>query len=159
MNRSQYYIMQKKHEDYLMHHGIDGQKWGVKHGPPYPLDDSKSTGSKLKTKKKKKKKELDPGEKAAIERGGRFGLIGATVADLKYRHDKKKKKEAEKSKPKETEKPVSNSIEDKLKRAKNEDKWEIDFLERYDTGDDWNADQALREYKKYLNNPSGYHRS
>ena len=22
----------------LMHHGIEGQKWGVKHGPPYPLD-------------------------------------------------------------------------------------------------------------------------
>lgn len=52
MNRSQYYIMQKKHEDYLMHHGVDGQKWGVKHGPPYPLDSSKSTGSRLKTKKK-----------------------------------------------------------------------------------------------------------
>lgn len=25
--------------DYLMHHGIKGQKWGVKHGPPYPLDE------------------------------------------------------------------------------------------------------------------------
>lgn len=22
----------------LYHHGIDGQKWGVRHGPPYPLD-------------------------------------------------------------------------------------------------------------------------
>lgn len=25
-------------EDYIEHHGIFGQKWGVKHGPPYPLD-------------------------------------------------------------------------------------------------------------------------
>lgn len=25
-------------EDYISHHGILGQKWGVKHGPPYPLD-------------------------------------------------------------------------------------------------------------------------
>lgn len=24
--------------DELYHHGIDGQKWGVKNGPPYPLD-------------------------------------------------------------------------------------------------------------------------
>ena len=23
---------------YLAHHGIKGQKWGVKNGPPYPLD-------------------------------------------------------------------------------------------------------------------------
>lgn len=25
-------------EDYLEHHGIKGQKWGVKNGPPYPLE-------------------------------------------------------------------------------------------------------------------------
>lgn len=24
---------------YLMHHGIQGQKWGVRNGPPYPLDE------------------------------------------------------------------------------------------------------------------------
>lgn len=23
--------------DYISHHGIKGQKWGVKNGPPYPL--------------------------------------------------------------------------------------------------------------------------
>lgn len=36
----------RNHE--LYHHGIKGQKWGVQNGPPYPLDSSKSTGSKLK---------------------------------------------------------------------------------------------------------------
>lgn len=25
--------------DFLAHHGIKGQKWGVKNGPPYPLED------------------------------------------------------------------------------------------------------------------------
>lgn len=24
---------------YLAHHGVKGQKWGVQHGPPYPLDE------------------------------------------------------------------------------------------------------------------------
>lgn len=30
--------------NYLMHHGVDGQKWGVRHGPPYPLDADTSKG-------------------------------------------------------------------------------------------------------------------
>lgn len=25
------------HTDELYHHGIKGQRWGVRHGPPYPL--------------------------------------------------------------------------------------------------------------------------
>lgn len=33
---------------YLYHHGIDGQKWGVRHGPPYPLDHKKQIGHKVK---------------------------------------------------------------------------------------------------------------
>lgn len=24
--------------DYLSHHGIKGQKWGVRNGPPYPIE-------------------------------------------------------------------------------------------------------------------------
>lgn len=26
--------------DFLMHHGIKGQKWGIMNGPPYPLNDN-----------------------------------------------------------------------------------------------------------------------
>lgn len=37
-----------KHSDELMHHGVTGQVWGVRNGPPYPLDSSVSTGTKLK---------------------------------------------------------------------------------------------------------------
>lgn len=44
--------------DWLMHHGIEGQKWGVKHGPPYPLDSSQSTGEKLKKGARRSHKEL-----------------------------------------------------------------------------------------------------
>lgn len=37
-------------ENCLEHHGIDGQKWGVRNGPPYPLERQK--GSKLSSKQK-----------------------------------------------------------------------------------------------------------
>lgn len=36
---------------YLVHHGVQGQKWGVHNGPPYPLDSSVSDGNKLKASK------------------------------------------------------------------------------------------------------------
>lgn len=37
----------------LKHHGVLGQKWGKRNGPPYPLDDSISTGKSLKKQNKK----------------------------------------------------------------------------------------------------------
>jgi len=43
-----YAIEEVKRERELKHWGILGMKWGVKHGPPYPLDRDVSTGSKLK---------------------------------------------------------------------------------------------------------------
>lgn len=33
----------------LTHSGVDGMRWGVKNGPPYPLSRDISTGSRLKT--------------------------------------------------------------------------------------------------------------
>lgn len=34
--------------DELYHHGVDGQKWGVKNGPPYPIErgGNKSSGKR-----------------------------------------------------------------------------------------------------------------
>ena len=37
-------------EEILKHHGIDGMKWGVRNGPPYPLERQK--GAKLSSKQK-----------------------------------------------------------------------------------------------------------
>lgn len=33
-----------KSNNALEHHGIKGQKWGVRNGPPYPIDKSKKSG-------------------------------------------------------------------------------------------------------------------
>ena len=35
-------------ETFLAHHQIKGAKWGIMHGPPYPLGSGQSTGSSLK---------------------------------------------------------------------------------------------------------------
>lgn len=45
--------------DFLMHHGIKGQKWGVENGPPYPLNPSKDyTKAEQKALLKEVKKNL-----------------------------------------------------------------------------------------------------
>lgn len=44
-------------EDQLVHHGIKGQKWGVRNGPPYPIDSEKAErttkSGKMKTIRQK----------------------------------------------------------------------------------------------------------
>lgn len=47
-----------QNDSYLVHHGILGQKWGKKNGPPYPLDYNKLSPE-----------ERDKAKKSAIERG------------------------------------------------------------------------------------------
>lgn len=39
--------------NYLIHHGVKGQQWGVQNGPPYPLSSEISTGRRLKKEQKK----------------------------------------------------------------------------------------------------------
>ncbi len=43
-------------KNYLAHHGVAGQKWGQRHGPPYPLNPNPSKQAKLKAKSKSKNK-------------------------------------------------------------------------------------------------------
>ncbi len=43
------YYESKAHNDYLAHHGVLGQKWGKRNGPPYPLNASDHSSSENKT--------------------------------------------------------------------------------------------------------------
>lgn len=52
--------------DYLAHHGIGGMKWGVMHGPPYPL--ARGKGGKLPKIKKIVKSRQSKEEKQAAKR-------------------------------------------------------------------------------------------
>ena len=52
----------------LMHHGIQGQKWGVQHGPPYPLKNSFSARRKEKGHHSWYEKKMARKEKRAIKK-------------------------------------------------------------------------------------------
>ena len=58
---------------YLAHHGIKGQKWGKRNGPPYPLDEENHSPSE-----QVQKKGLSDGAKRAIKVGA--GIAVAALA-------------------------------------------------------------------------------
>ncbi len=60
--------MNYTYTDELYHHGIKGQKWGVKNGPPYPLDEEQ---------KSTKEKKMDNDRQTNV---GRYVKIGAAIA-------------------------------------------------------------------------------
>lgn len=47
----------------LQHHGIKNQKWGVRNGPPYPLNDSKPSRKESRRDKRKENRELKKKDK------------------------------------------------------------------------------------------------
>lgn len=125
-------------QDYLAHHGVKGQKWGERNGPPYPLDSSKSDGHKLLKGdgSPQVKKKIRTSDKTAHKR-----------AERKAR----------------TVKEESPEKAAKMQSAKNEDKWELDFLE-YIQNEEWadstspkfNKKRMLKEYSEYLDDRYKY---
>ena len=80
-----------KRDIWLAHHGIKGQKWGVKNGPPYPLDSqSKSTSEKRATTGRRnsngenEKKGLSDRQKKAIKIGAAACATALAAAGTYY---------------------------------------------------------------------------
>lgn len=44
INAGREWVMKKLYSSELYHHGVKGQKWGVRNGPPYPLEKSQKSG-------------------------------------------------------------------------------------------------------------------
>lgn len=70
----------------LYHHGVDGQKWGVKHGPPYPLDRSASRQEAKKRKARRK-------NMIKINKKRKKSKKAAEKRDLSYKRSKKPAKQ------------------------------------------------------------------
>lgn len=60
-------------KDEIMHSGVKGQKWGVKNGPPYPLDDSSKVAKKIFDKANEKSSKItNVIQSAANSSGGKL---------------------------------------------------------------------------------------
>lgn len=83
--------------NYLVHHGIKGQRWGVKHGPPYPIDDDGpvtiKSGSKISSVSTSKKIKLDDRGVYGFDPSDEHDSLvyrGAYSTYLRWRRDHKK---------------------------------------------------------------------
>lgn len=73
-------------KDELYHHGVDGQKWGVQHGPPYPLD--RSAARQEAKKRKARRKNM-----IKINKKRKKSKQAAEKRDLTYKKSKKPAKQ------------------------------------------------------------------
>ena len=69
---------------YLAHHGKQGQHWGVRHGPPYPLDSNASKQAKRKSASKSSYDKLYGDKKGSTRH------TGHTPGGLIYKNKKAK---------------------------------------------------------------------
>ena len=88
-------IIRRIQNDELYHHGIKGQNWGIKNGPPYPLGSSVSTGHRLLKKKKVNKNAVDkaydvPKKLSKFDEGLGKNLNNFTAKEKKQREMIKK---------------------------------------------------------------------
>ena len=67
---TRFWIEQKMDQLNLEHSGIKGQKWGIRNGPPYPLDSAKVAEKLYSDAEKKSKKITKDVENAAKRAGG-----------------------------------------------------------------------------------------
>lgn len=96
-------------DDFLAHHGIQGMKWGVSNGPPYPLSDSKHD------------KVIAKAKDAAKATGNAVKKVGsATVKAAKKVKEYSDKKQAEKKEKEIRELTPKTFTENKVKYSDEE---------------------------------------
>ena len=90
-------------KNYLAHHGVAGQKWGQRHGPPYPLsrDPANAKRAQADHKKNKASNKTSSGSprvsKGSAPSNMQVRVMRGIVSDRKYRKElaKQQKKEQE----------------------------------------------------------------
>lgn len=83
--------MDERMKNYLAHHGVAGQKWGQRHGPPYPLNSNPSKQASLKAKSKSSYAKLYGGDRTSVKtyKGNPLSLITVNIANKLYNKSKK----------------------------------------------------------------------
>lgn len=92
--------MDEHMKNYLAHHGVAGQKWGQRHGPPYPLNSNPSKQAKLKAKSKSSYSKLYGGDKPSLRtyKDNPLSLMTVTIANKLYNKNKKNSSKVDESK-------------------------------------------------------------
>lgn len=69
----------QRNDEYLAHHGILGQRWGKRNGPPYPLNESDKSVKEQRLSNKSKSSSNDENKKGLSDAQKRAIKIGAAV--------------------------------------------------------------------------------
>ena len=88
-------------KNYLAHHGVAGQKWGQRHGPPYPLSRDPDNAKRAQADHKKNKASTKTSSNSPrVSRGTtpssmRVHVMKGIISDRKYRKELAKKQKQE----------------------------------------------------------------
>lgn len=133
-------VLVQRTSDYLEHHGINGQKWGKRNGPPYPLDyddhtaeqkrenkksvignyenhNEKDTSSSQSDSVKKSSSTQEKSENKVVERSSSTGQVKTDFSSIKETDNDKSTAKTEKEKQSEKTEKDRQSLHDRRKAA------------------------------------------
>ena len=139
--------------NYLMHHGILGQKWGQQNGPPYPLDSNKHSASEKKAgwmkslKEKSEAKKKAKKQKAALEKARKARAEKAKQEKLAKDYQEQKSKILKSGKASEVAKYKGEMTNQELSDALNRIRWEkeLDRMTAAETKSNFDKVDAVME--------------